>query len=405
MNVQPYIETLQDFTVSPRDAFNTYDKQYPNIAKFEYFRTKYNNKRKELNIAVPVPTTQERPSVHNHSKLELEVNNYKGADLTSLISEVIPTGTLFDEIISDGGFVRKSVDAVAAKAGSGKTWSRMSLAAEAVLLNKKLIKEQEDFIDNYPEETVVMIKPIKAALLSAEMVEHEIAKEVRSSPKLENIDFIYLVNYFRKGITADQYWDILEQCFKNYDLLIADSFSVIFEQLFELYEGRMKAKKLLFLLIDRITKYTEKYNCNLQLILQCKRDGTYLGASALVHAISSLSYVHVYGQKRFIMFEKNRNNGSTVNQEVFFSKKEGSIEFDEEAYKNTYRVVEDKKSSMADFIKQLQDKNAPKIEAKSGEEAVQNQTDLLSQIAEMEENNSIEKEPVTENTDISPQLV
>lgn len=404
MNVLTYIDTLTDFTLNAQEAFNTYNKQYPNIAKFEYFRTKYNNKRKSLNILTPTVVYEER-TVHNHKKLDLEVTSYKGEKLEGLIAETVPTGTLFDEIISDGGFVRKSVDAVAAKAGSGKTWSRMSLVAEAILYNKKLIEEQQEFISHYPEEPYVEIKPIKGALLSAEMVEHEIAKEVLSSPKLENLDFIYLVNYFKRGITADQYWDILEQCFKNYDLLIADSFSVIFEQLFELYEGKIKAKKLLFLLISNLAAWTEKYNCNLQLILQCKRDGTYLGASALIHAISSLSYVHVYGQKRFIMFEKNRNNGATVNQEVFFSKKNGSIIFDEESYKNTYKFIEDKKTSMADFIANLQAKNKIKMESKDNVELNKNQTNLIDQIAEIEEKNLAENDLVAEITEPSQQVI
>jgi len=407
MTVLEYLKTNKEinFQSTALEVFVEYEAAYPGVAKFEYFRTKYNNYRKENNIKTEVKL-EESPHKHKHHKVELEVDNYTDTDLSGEIAETIPTGTLFDTIVSDGGFVRKSVDAVAAKAGSGKTWSRMSLLAEAVIYNRKAIEEQKEFISNYPEEPVVEIKPIKAALLSAEMVKHEIAKEVLSSPKLRNIDFIYLVNYFKKGITAEQYWDLLEECFKNYDLLIADSFSIIFEQLFELYEGKIKAKKLLFLLISRLTEWTEKYNCNLQLILQCKRDGTYLGASALVHAISSLSYVYVYGQKRFIMFEKNRNNGRSVNQEIFFSKKDGDLIFDEDAYNNTYNITEDKKSSMADFIIELQQKNIVKL---ASEKDIHFQTNLIDSIAEIElnkeENNDIATENVTKEEESSHLVV
>jgi predicted ATP-dependent serine protease len=340
MNVIEYIKKVPDLSIDAKSAFDTYEALYPGLCKFEYFRTKYNNYKKE-NYTASDTEIKDNSHTNNH-KIELKVNNYKNVDLSELISETIPTGTLFDRIVSDNGFVRKSVDAVAAKAGSGKTVSRLLLFSKAVELNPS----------------------IKAAMLSAEMVEHEIAKEVRNSRCIENVDFVYLVNYFRQGVTANQYWDLMEQCFKNYDLLIADSFSVIFEQLFELYEGKIKAKKLLFMLIDKLTKWTEKYNCNLQLILQCKRDGTYLGASALVHAISSLSYVHVYGQKRFIMFEKNRNNGMSVNREVFFSKDKetGGILFDEESYKASYEATEDSKTTMKDFIAQLQKAGAEKEE-------------------------------------------
>jgi predicted ATP-dependent serine protease len=378
MNAIVYIDNLTDYTANAQESFNEYNKQYPGVCKFDYYRTKYNNKKRELDLSVAIristPTTENTETVELKPKKEitLKAHNYTDKDVSGLIPETIPTGTLFDRIISDNGFCRKCVDAVAAKAGSGKTWSRMSLAAKAVLHSNH---------------------EVKAALLSAEMLEHEIAREVRSSPELNNIDFVYLVDYFKDNVTAQQYWYILEECFKKYDLLIIDSFSVVHDQLLELYEGRMKSKKLIFMLTDHLTKWAAKYNCNVQLILQCKRDGTYLGSSALVHAISSLCYVHVFGQKRFNMFEKNRNNGTSVNREVFFSKsKDGSIIMDEESYAAAYERIEDTKTDIKQFLENLKNRK----EENQIEESVQNdlnkptenidnQVDLLDMIEEVEQ--------------------
>lgn len=382
MTVIEYLNTELNFELNAEEQFSLYQTAYPGIAKFEYFRTKYNNKKRELGMSLAtkiVPVLQE---IHEHKikreKPVFTAVNYTGQDVSGLIPETMPTGTAFDRVISDNGFCRKCIDAVAAKAGSGKTWSRTSLVAKAVMLNPLL----------------------KGALLSAEMLEHEIAREVKGTPDLNNIDYIYLVNYFKEQVTAQEYWDILEECFKRYDMLVIDSFSVVHDQLLELYDGRIKSKKLIFDITSKFTKWAAKYNCNVQLILQCKRDGTYLGSSALVHAISSLSYVHVYGQKRFNMFEKNRNNGSSVNRELFFSKdKEGCITIDEESYKASYERVEDTKVDIKTFLENLKQKHEQTSEDNkdllelekdknltlSQEQVADNQTDLIEQIAEFEE--------------------
>lgn len=385
MNVQPYLEALLSFSETPQDAFKIYDALYPGISQFTYFRTKYNNKKRDLGLSTAVIIAPVHHETEHHKKREKPVFkavNYAGQDVSHLIPDMIPTGTKFDYVISDGGFCRKCIDAVAAKAGSGKTWSRMSLMASAVKLNHE----------------------IKAALLSAEMLEHEIAREVKGSPDLNNIDFVYLVDYFKQQVTPHEYWDILEECFKQYDVLTIDSFSVVHDQLLELYDGKIKSKKLIFDITSKFTKWAAQYNCNVQLILQCKRDNTYLGSAALVHAISSLSYVYVYGQKRFNMFEKNRNNGQSVNRELFFSKdKKGSIVIDEESYAASYERVEDTKVDIKTFLENLKNKTEQysednqslvESEAKNIEESkltltamqvIDNQIDLLDAIDEITE--------------------
>ncbi len=71
--------------------------------------------------------------------------------------------------------------------------------------------------------------------------------------------------------------------------------------------------------------------------------------------LSSMSFVKIDGQQRYIEFEKNRNNGK-VRRKVYFNKVEGGdIEFNEEVYRATYEQVKDKKSSLNEFIDQLND--------------------------------------------------
>ena len=363
MTVIEYLNTDIAFELSAQEAFNLYNVAYPSVAKFPYFRTHFNNKKRELGISTATQIAPVLQEIHEQKvkkeKPVFTAVNYTGQDVSCLIPETMPTGTAFDRVISDNGFCRKCIDAVAAKAGSGKTWSRTSLVAKAVMLNPSL----------------------KGALLSAEMLEHEIAREVKGTPDLNNIDYVYLVNYFKEQVTPQEYWDILEECFKRYDMLVIDSFSVVHDQLLELYDGRIKSKKLIFDITSKFTKWAAKYNCNVQLILQCKRDGTYLGSSALVHAISSLSYVHVYGQKRFNMFEKNRNNGSAVNRELFFSKdKEGCIVIDEEAYKASYERVEDKKIDIKTFLDNLKQKHEQGTEENKDVTDAENEVDTVSNL-------------------------
>lgn len=385
MTVIEYLNTELNFDLNAKESFSLYETAFPGLAKFPYYRTHFNNKKRELGLSTAIQIVPVLKEIHEQKvkreKPVFTAVNYTGQDVSQYIPETIPTGTLFDRIVSDNGFCRKCIDAVAAKSGSGKTTSRLLLAAKAVELNPN----------------------IKAALLSGEMVEFEIAREVRSSPILNNVDFIYLVNYFKEHVTYDEYWEIIEETFRLYDILIIDSFSVIYHQLLELSAGKIKPKDLIFIMTNKFTSWANKYNCNVQLILQVNKSGEYIGSTSLIHAISSLSYVFVYGQKRFLLFEKNRNQGMSVNREVFFSKnKEGSIEFDEETYKASYERIEDTKTDIKTFLeslkqrheqgsednKELIESEKPKIDPKdltlSREQVADNQMDLEDLIS-MEE--------------------
>ena len=68
---------------------------------------------------------------------------------------------------------------------------------------------------------------------------------------------------------------------------------------------------------------------------------------------SSLRYVRSENGQRYTRFEKNRNNGNTIQRVLYFTKnkeQDGAIEFNMDTYKATYEQIADKKSSIRDFL-------------------------------------------------------
>ena len=276
---------------------------------------------------------------------ELEVKRYNNGDKLPELPGLIPTGTLFDSVICDrvtsdeekltlpnpvnwsrGGFTRKCCDVIAGKAGSGKTYSRTILACMAKALNPNL----------------------KIGFVCGEMREVEWIKEVHSAPILADLEVVYMLNY----VGQSNYERIFYQAIKDYDIVIVDSFPAIISHIKMSPGERRSDKAITFDLIREINLSVDKYNYNMQLLNQATKDGNYKGGTELPHMMSSQSYVKVDGQKRYMEFEKNRNNGNTIGRKVYFSKNKvtGVLEFNLDVYKATYEQKEDTKQDLKDFF-------------------------------------------------------
>ena len=279
------------------------------------------------------------------------------------VPDLIPTGTIFDEIISDrittqeakdeyfakfgedmpeemleiGGFTRKCVDVVAGDPGAGKTTSRTILAVKAKLFaareqNKKLIVH----------------------FISGEMRATEWAKEIASSELLKEIEVTYMLDYVGQPNYEEIFWD----AFAYGDIVICDSLPAILSHFKMSWDTSLHGKMLtenqmIFDFIRKSLKSVEENNNNVQLINQANKDGNYKGGTELPHMMSSMSFVKLDGLQRYMIFIKNRNNGK-VKRKLFFSRKScGDIEFNEEVYRATYEKVNDKKETLDEFISSL----------------------------------------------------
>lgn len=343
----------------------------------------------EVEERVEYETTRVRVFDDEVKENGLEITNYRdGKDLPDLPG-LIPTGTIFDRIICDrvtsdeeksiipssqwerGGFTRKCCDVVAGAAGSGKTFSRAMLACMAKQINPSL----------------------RIGFISAEMREVEWVKEVKSAPILADLEIVYMLKY----VGQSNYEDIFYEAISLFDIVVVDSFPAIISHIKMSPKERRTDKAITFDLIREINLSVDKYNYNMQLINQATKDGNYKGGTELPHMMSSQSFVKVDGQKRYMEFEKNRNNGNTIKRKVYFTKNTttGLLEFDSDIYVSTYETKEDVKQSIAEFFKTVQERvevNGEEEESSiinsNNEDLVEDQLDTES-IIEQEELHTI----------------
>jgi hypothetical protein len=380
MTAIQFIEKLasQNTTLKAEQAYKVYLENLngEEASTYPYFRTKYNNFMKffsppasaavETDLQISEDATIAAPEFYFEVPVEevepellRVVKNYKTGDTIPEPPTLIPTGTLFDSIVSDrvttdeemkeyfdkygedlpedkieiGGFTRKCADIVAGKAGSGKTYSRAILAAKA-----KIFMKREYDVD------------IRVGFISGEMRESEWAKELTKCELLKELEVDYMLNYVGQNNYEDIFWEAVG----DYDIVIVDSFPAILGHIRMSPNEKRNERIIINDFIRKILKLVEEKNNNVQLINQCNKDGSYKGGTELPHMLSSLSYVVTEGSSRYLIYEKNRNNGSTIGQKVYFGKaSHGDIEFNEEAYTATYKTTEDKKQSLEDLFSSL----------------------------------------------------
>lgn len=346
MNVTEYLKRDNiKFEISAKEAYDVYKEEFTtSTTTFEYFRTKFNNHKKSLNLPVHNSNfeTNSKKDIKevidpNLSLGVLKIHSYEpGAKID--LPDPIPTGTFADKIISKRlGFMRKCVDVTVGEPGAGKTFSRCALAISAKRQN--------------PD--------IKIGFISCEMRESEWLEEIGSDPYLAEIKVIYMLDYVGKS----NYLQILEDAIKQFDIVVVDSFAVIIHQLMLVSPRGTSEKKLIFDLIGFFIKLAEEGNLNIQLINQVNKDGNYKGGTELPHMTSSLCFVRVENHRRYQVYVKNRNNGSTIQQRLYFTKdkdKKVPIIFDQETYAATYEVTEDKKKDIKEFLNDFNLKNRSK---------------------------------------------
>ena len=290
---------------------------------------------------IPVVSKKEISKIKEIEALVVEdlpvrvVKTYcNGEDLPE-VPGLIPTGCLFDELISDrfttqkqldeykertgvdmpadeieaGGFTRKCVDIVAGDPGAGKTTNLCTLLARAKIYNRREFG-----------------KEIKVSFISAEMRETEWAKELRDSALLRELEVTFMLDY----VGFENYEDIFWEAFSDGDIIVCDSFPAIIDHIRMNPKEKRTEKALTADFIRKSLKSVSVHNNNVQLINQATKDGNYKGGTILPHMLSSLSFVRLDGENRYWQYIKNRNNGK-VNRKGYFGRTEArDIDFDED---------------------------------------------------------------------------
>jgi len=342
---------------------------------YPYFRTKFNNKCKELGVG-SAPKTQDATVTYTapaqpeaeeqeppREKVKRSTKNYSDGDKMPEMPDLMPTGTIFDEYSCDrvtsqevkdeyynkmgehmpddmieiGGFTRQCVDIVSGDAGAGKTYSTNILGVKA----KRFAKREYD-------------KDLTIHFISGEMRESEWAKELAQCELLQDIEVTYMLDY----VGLPEYEEIFWDAFAYGDIVICDSLPAIishFKMSWPASKGKMPTEtQMIFQFIRKSLKSVEDNNNNVQLINQANKDGNFKGGTELPHMMSSMRFVRIKNRKRYITYYKNRNNGSTVKREMYFNRVDGGdIEFDKESYDATYNQILDRKEDVNDFMETL----------------------------------------------------
>lgn len=376
-----------------RQAYDAFAEQVglENAGTYGYFRTKFNNRCKELGVeavraTTPKPAVTYNPVTSDEPVFEYpteelptrKTDNYMEGDEVPLPPDLIPTGTIFDRFICDritpktdieeflartgepmpledieiGGFTRKCADIVAGDPGAGKTTSRALLAVKA----KRFARKEQH-------------KELIVHFISGEMRKTEWGKELAKAPLLRELEVTYMLDY----VGFPNYMDIFWDAFSYGDIVIVDSLPAILSHFRMSWDqaihGKMPTEtQMIFDFIRKTLKSVEKYDNNIQLINQANKDGSYKGGTELPHMLSSMSYVKRDGEQRYMIFEKNRNNGSCGRKLFFTRDKDGDIEFNEEAYITTYESVEEKGKDLTELMSTLTSANLKERLAEIGED-------------------------------------
>jgi len=407
MNALEYIESREITFLETTTAADAYNNHFVPSDKAEfcswpYFRTKYNNHCKDKSIIKkhprpPVVVETSVEQVEELSEISLPVRrsvNYMNGDKVPEVPGLMPTGTILDKLLCDrwtseedmaayeakfgesmpenqierGGFTRKCADIRAGGAGAGKTYMSCVAAVKAKIYARRELGEE-----------------LKVRFISGEMRDTEWAKEINTCDMLKELEVDYMLDY----VGFPNYMDIFWEAVADGDIVIIDSLPAILSHFKMSWDTATMGKlptesQFIFEIIRRLLKSVKDNDNNVQVINQANKDGNYKGGTELPHMLSSMSFVKVSGQDRFLEFEKNRNNGK-VKRKLYFNKEEnGDLTFNEEVYYATYEQVKDKKESLNDFINNLD--KSEKLEP----EAAQDVTEMS--IEEMDERDQAEFE-------------
>ena len=260
----------------------------------------------------------ENQTVHSYSPTEVKVE--KMSDLKKDIDPAflvpLQTNTVLDDLLSKrGGAMPGTVTMITGESGAGKTTVSTNVA--------QMIKLNND--------------GKTAGFLSGEMDQLDWYEECADNKMLEDLETIFLLEY----LDAPDFMKILEESLSKWNFCVVDSFEAILDQIKECtgFTGR-RAEGEFIKLLRKIAR--EKGVCFF-VIQQYTKGGTYVGSTKIKHLTTSMVYVRFdESGKRYIVYDKNRRNGSIVNKKLYFTKNKmtGLIEFDNNRFENEKAIEE-----------------------------------------------------------------
>jgi predicted ATP-dependent serine protease len=324
--MESFIETLPD-TVDATEAYEQFMTLYPQSTSRKgdlshlirlTGRDVVSSKRSTAGTGIAQRATGMSPI---SAAPPMDLTMVKAKDLNYDPNNIIPlkTGTAFDKLgAKTGGIMLYTVNMVTGESGAGKTTICTNLA-------------------DYLKELNPNIEP---TFISGEMDQTDWIVECADNPRLLELNTVFMLDY----LDAPNYIDILKQALSSSKVVIVDSFEVILDQLKEV--SGLNGKRAETELIKLLRQSAAEGRC-LMVIQQYTKGGTYVGSTKIKHLTTSMIYVMFDKDgQRYIIFTKNRRNGSMVNRKLYFTKNRdtGRVEFDGQRLEEDSQVFEFKEN-------------------------------------------------------------
>lgn len=328
-----FIQSL-DPSVSRDDAWTLFVAEHgANFTRRGDFNHLFKlNENGELPIVNAIAVSNTVLNNHQNSPIATKMASFEPTDvkiekMNDLKNEINPdflvplkTNTCFDELVSKRyGVMPGTVTMITGESGAGKTTISTNIA-EFIKLNN----------------------PGKSAgFISGEMDKLDWFEECHDNQNLMDLETVFLLEY----LDAPDFMSILKKSLEQWDFCVVDSFEAILDQIKE--TTGLSSKKAEAEFIKMLRLIAMEKGVAFFVIQQFTKGGTYVGSTKIKHLTTAMIFVMFDENKhRYITWEKNRRNGSTVNKKLYFTKNKitGLIEFDTNRFEND-KVMQDFKEA------------------------------------------------------------
>lgn len=247
---------------------------------------------------------------------EVKLNICKLDDMQFPTFRQFPTGTVFDEICSDdpgySGLMSGMVVICTGESGVGKSTLLIDVLS-------KMSKHAE-----YNGEEV------NTLYISTEMTKTDLFFYVKKMPAIGKVNTLLISDYLKSGLK-----DAITLAMKSeeYDVILLDSYQDLVEKMQDILNWR--AKEAENFLIQLMVEAAEELGKCIIAIQHLTKGGEYVGRTFLKHTTTAMLELKFdKAGQRFAMFTKNRRAGSRTHIPMYFTLKDGEVQFDDVAYRN-----------------------------------------------------------------------
>jgi predicted ATP-dependent serine protease len=171
---------------------------------------------------------------------------------------------------------------------------------------------------------------VNTLYISTEMTKTDLFFYVKKMPAIGKVNTLLISDYLKSGLK-----DVITLAMKSeeYDVILLDSYQDLVEKMQDILNWR--AKEAENFLIQLMVEAAEELGKCIIAIQHLTKGGEYVGRTFLKHTTTAMLELKFdKAGQRFAMFTKNRRAGSRTHIPMYFTLKDGEVQFDEVTYRN-----------------------------------------------------------------------